>query len=146
MGRIVTRPALEADWTAIEVLLTAHALPIAGARDHLRTYWLALDETGCVGVAGIEVYGSVALLRSVAVQPAQRVTGIGSTLVEFVTAAAARAGAKTLYLLTTTAASYFAARGFSVADRAEVPAELQSSAEFRGACPDTATCMQRRIA
>lgn len=52
MGHVVTRPAVDADWTAIEAVLTAHALPIAGARDHLRTYRLALDGKRCVGVAG----------------------------------------------------------------------------------------------
>lgn len=145
MSRVVVRPADEGDWTAIEALLTANALPLAGAREHLRTYWIAVDQAECVGVAGIEVYGPVALLRSVAVQGARRTTGIGSALVDAVMADAARVGIETLYLLTTTAADYFAAREFSVIERSEVPDGLRSSAEFRGACPDAAICMRRRV-
>ena len=47
-----------------------------------------------------------------------------------------------MYLLTTTAEDYFPRFGFEVIDRSEADERLKESAEFRGACPDSAVCMR----
>ena len=54
---------------------------------------------------------------------------------------AQRRDLRTLHLLTTTAEDYFSQRGFSIAPQSRAPDELQASAEFRGACPASATFM-----
>ena len=146
MNDVVARVADESDWTDIEDLLTQNALPHAGAREHLRSYWVAEDDTGVVGTIGVETYGAAGLLRSVAVRPARQTSGIGRLLVEVASAAAVDGGIQALYLLTTTAAGYFQRQGFVVVERDEVPAAVRMSIEFHGACPESAICMRRRIA
>jgi arsenate reductase len=58
---------------------------------------------------------------------------------------AARAGATSACLLTTTAEAFFTHIGFARIDRADVPAALLQSVEFRGACPSTAVIMRRAL-
>jgi amino-acid N-acetyltransferase len=66
-------------------------------------------------------------------------------LVEQLLERAEKAGVDELYLLTTTAEKYFPKFGFTRTTRSAVPDSLKSSAEFRGACPDTAIVMSRPI-
>ena len=121
----MSRQALDADRPAIEALLTENSLPLAGACDNARSFWVAVDGAEVVGSAGIEVYGSVALPRSVAVRQRYRSTGIASMVIEVVTAVAAGSGIETFQLLTTTAKGCFQAHGFTVVERAVVPDELR---------------------
>jgi amino-acid N-acetyltransferase len=51
-------------------------------------------------------------------------------------------GAGALYLLTTTARDFFAALGWRVVDRREVPEVIKATAEYSRLCPDSATCMR----
>ena len=146
MTEITTRPAASSEWREIAELLETNNLPVDGAREHLDTYWVALDGSEVVGTIGIELYGSVALLRSAAVQASRRSIGVGRALVAVAIEAAASRGVEAVYLLTTTAKRYFAAQGFNVLEREQMPAVLQNSAELRGACPASAICMERRLA
>ena len=139
------RPALPSDWPAIEALLQSHALPTDGARAHLDTFVVALRGGTLIGVAGLEVYGDAALLRSVAVADNERCQGIGRALLDVIVPLAQQHGVATLYLLTTTAADYFARQGFVRVARETAPAALQASAEFRGACPASAVFMARPL-
>ncbi|SHN43574.1 amino-acid N-acetyltransferase [Duganella sacchari] len=135
------RPATAADWTAIESLLTQAGLPLDGAQEHLTSFTVG-DRAGAIVCAGgLEVYGDTALLRSVVVAPSQRGSGAGGLLFTALANVAQSRGVSTLYLLTTTAASFFARRGFIQAERATIPAALRHSREFQGACPATATLM-----
>jgi N-acetylglutamate synthase-like GNAT family acetyltransferase len=132
------RQANPADWPAIEALLTVNRLPLVGAREHLSTFLVAESGREVVGCAGAEPRGDVALLRSVAVAPALHRQGIGRQMVSLLIDAARRRNFKSVYLLTTTARDYFRRLGFAVADRAQAPRSLQQSAEFQGACPESA--------
>lgn len=138
---ISLRPAAAADWPAIAALLQALQLPTEGAQAHLATYLLATQGDDLVGCAGAEVYGSVALLRSVAVAPGRQKQGIGRLLVERLLLEARARDIASLYLLTVTAPEYFAQYGFKRRPIAEVPAALKASAEFQGACPACAALM-----
>jgi N-acetylglutamate synthase-like GNAT family acetyltransferase/thioredoxin reductase len=141
MPTISLRQAHSADWPAVESLLTANRLPLDGAREHLSTFVIAEAGREVVGCAGAEPRGDVALLRSVAVAPGLQHQGIGGQMVALVLEEARRRGFKAVYLLTTTARDYFLRLGFSPADRAKAPMTLRQSAEFQGACPDTADFM-----
>ena len=48
-------------------------------------------------------------------------------------------------LLTTTAASFFAKRGYRPLARDEAPAAVRATAEFRSICPASATCMGKSL-
>ena len=140
------RKARKSDLAAVEHLLEASKLPLDGVRDHFEHFIVAEDGDAIEGAVGFEKYDSVALLRSAVVAPESRGSGIGSKLVEEVLKRAEADGIDELYLLTTTAEKYFPRFGFTATTRAAVPEKLQSSAEFQGACPDTAVVMKRRLA
>ena len=55
-------------------------------------------------------------------------------------------GATTVFLLTTTAERYFPKLGFKTIARDDVPASVQSSIEFQGACPASAIVMRKHLA
>jgi amino-acid N-acetyltransferase len=52
-------------------------------------------------------------------------------------------GIHALYLLTTSADRYFPSFGFRTIARDDVPADVRETAEFREACPASATVMCR---
>ncbi len=138
------RPATAADLPAVERLLTASSLPLDGVRDAFSTFVVAESGSEIVGVAGMEQAGDDALLRSVAVHPDWRSHGVGRALVTRVISDAESRGLRALYLLTTTAERWFPGFGFHAVTREAVPAGLQGTAEFAGACPASATVMCRK--
>lgn len=143
---LVIRPASEGDWPAIEDLLLKSELPLDGAREHLDNFVVGtLDgQIACAG--GLEIYGSDALLRSVVVAQRLRGQGHGAALVATLTRIAREGGVSRLFLLTTTAASYFSAVGFVPTTRDDVPESVRQSREFQDACPASATVMTLQVA
>lgn len=140
------RQATDRDLDAVEGLLSANKLPLEGVKENFSSFVVAEEGGSVTGAIGLERFGSVALLRSAVVSPEHRGGGVGRQLVEQLLERAAKDGIEELFLLTTTAEKYFPRFGFSHTTRAEVPPPLKASAEFQGACPDTAEVMKRRIA
>jgi len=140
------RPATARDLGAVERLLTASSLPLAGVAENLASFVVAESGGELVGVAGLEICCDNALLRSVAVDAAWRSRGLGRQLVERVVAEAESRGIRALYLLTTTAERYFPSFGFAPTTREAVPDEVRATAEFQGACPASAVVMSRALA
>jgi N-acetylglutamate synthase-like GNAT family acetyltransferase len=138
---VALRQAGAADWPAIERLLLANKLPTEGARQHLPTYLLAVSNGEVVGCAGAEVYGDIALLRSVAVAPGLQRQGIGQLLVERLLHEATRRQIRRIFLLTVTAPEFFSRFGFKRGLVADAPEALKASAELQGACPASAAFM-----
>jgi len=141
-GEIVIGGAVAADIGVIKQLLVANNLPTDGIDDHWKTFIVARDGDVVVGCGGAEAYPFAALIRSVAVDASHRGRGIGRRIVRQLVDRLASRGIREFYLLTTTAEPYFAKRGFKPIDRDEVHTQLLASAEFQGACPDTAVCMR----
>ena len=94
---------------------------------------------------GLEPRGDAALLRSLAVVTDARDEGLGTRLVEAVEARARRRDARTVYLLTTTAADYFAAHGYERIERSALPPPIQETEEARCLCPESATTMRKAL-
>jgi N-acetylglutamate synthase-like GNAT family acetyltransferase len=140
----VLRSARAEDLPAIEQLLTASGLPVAGVASALGGFVVAESGGSIVGTAALEVCQNDALLRSVAVAPEWRSRGLGRALVTRVIANAESQGLRALYLLTTTAEHYFPSFGFQPVTRAAVPADVQGTVEFREACPASAVVMCRQ--
>ena len=143
------RVATGADRPAVEALLSAVDLPRAGVgeilAEHPEDFVLAEAEGALLAVAGLEVRGEDALLRSVAVRPDRRDLGLGGLLVRRLLSDAERRGLHALYLLTTTAEDYFPRFGFARVERADVPREIRATEEFASACPASAVVMERRL-
>src|SRR5256712_8168233 len=95
--------ATSADLPALLELLGQSALPTAGLADHLDTTLVAREAGHVVGSAALELYGTTALLRSVAVAPGPRGRGVGPELTRPAPALARRPQIRTGYLLTETA-------------------------------------------
>ena len=140
------REATNRDLDAVESLLSASDMPLDGVKENFSSFVVAEDKGEIAGVIGLEKFGSVALLRSVVVSPEYRGSGVGRKLVEQLLEKAEKAGIEELFLLTMTAEKYFPRFGFAPTTRSAVPAAVKASAEFQGACPDSAVVMTRRIA
>jgi amino-acid N-acetyltransferase len=139
------RPAAGHDCPAVIALLEAASLPTAGVPPTLERFLVAEEHGRVIGVVGLELYEDGALLRSAAVQPGGRGTGIGAALVRGILAAARESGVTDVYLLTTTAERWFPRFGFERIARADVPAGVGSSLELREACPASAAVMRLRL-
>jgi len=135
-------PAREVDFDSVIRLLKQNRLPVAGVREHFKTFVVAKDGGRVVACGGSEAHPHVALLRSFAVDPEYRNAGIGRRLVRELLDRLAVHGVREFYLLTETAEPFFRKRGFKTIDRDEVHPQLLGSAEFQGACPSTAVCMK----
>jgi len=142
MSRQVIRRARSSDFTQITQLLESDALPLDGVSHHLDNFLVAYLEGKVVGTIGLEIYGESALLRSAVVTPSKRNRGLGTLLYNALLDDAKKRGVKRLVLLTNTAEEYFRRKGFVRIDRAGLNEPLTTSAEFTGACPSSAVCME----
>jgi len=138
---VMLRRARPEDLAAVERLLTAAELPLAGVAEHFDSFLIAVAAAGVVGAVGIERYDRYGLLRSAVVERDSQGRGIGALLTLRVLDDARARGLRAVYLLTTTAADFFARFGFRRIARGDVAPELWQSAELQGACPETATLM-----
>jgi|SRR5688572_8573022 len=142
---MVIASATANDLPAVQALLTRHNLPLADLTSHIATMVVARDAGRVVGVAALELYAGGALLRSVAVDPAAQGRRIGHQLTEAALHLAGERSVDAVFLLTTTAETFFPRFGFERISRAEVPDSVQASVEFASACPASAVVMRKRI-
>lgn len=138
--------AREPDRQAATRLLRHAQLPTADITDQLLdNFFFAGTPDAPIGIVGLELEGPYALLRSLAVDPSARLSGLGSQLLAHAERHAQASGVRTLYLLTTTAESFFAKRGYSRVARSEAPPFIGSSAEFATLCPASAAFMLKHL-
>lgn len=139
----VTRIPPEA---AVTKVLASARLPTADITPgHMEHFFGAWSGASLVGVVGIEPYGTVALLRSLAVVSTQRGSGIGSLLLGQAEQYAAQKGIRSIFLLTTTAPAYFEKRGYRAIAREAVPEAIRSTKEFASLCPSSAVLMVKHL-
>lgn len=139
-------PAASQHLDAIRQLLVASDLPTEDLTPSLlEHFFVAQDEDDLIGVVGVELYGDVALLRSLAVSTPHRNGGVGARLVDAIEQHARREGVRELYLLTTTAADYFDRHGYQRIERGALPPAIQVTDEAARLCPSSAICMRKRI-
>ncbi|MVM37639.1 GNAT family N-acetyltransferase [Spirosoma sp. HMF3257] len=131
------------DKDAIVTLLHQGQLLTDDLPADLSDFVIAKESVTPVGVAGLERFEQVGLLRSVAVDPAFQGNQIGAQLVERLLETAQAAGLDELYLLTTTAEPYFKRYDFQVVNRQDVPAAIQQTQQFSDLCPSSAIVMKR---
>ncbi len=143
---LTVSPAANADLPAIIALLASNELPTADVQPDSHPEFLITRRDGrVIGVVGLERYGDVGLLRSLAVSPDHRGLGLGVALTRALEDSAARSGIASLVLLTETARDFFLRRGYQVISRDDAPEAVQASSEFRSLCPDSAVCMKREL-
>ena len=128
---------------AARALLVANELPVDDLGDPAITLFGAFAYGSLAGVVGLQSYGTVGLLRSLAVAPEHRDRGIAHALCERVFELARARSLAPLYLLTTGAADYFTRHGFVAIERDLAPPEIRASAQFATLCPASARVMRR---
>ena len=127
-------------------LLRSVQLPTSDLTEaHCEHFFFTGAPEAPTGLVGLEAFGDVALLRSLAVVPAARGSGLGTALLRHAESAARADGVHALYLLTTTAEAFFARHGYSSAPRATAPAAIRSTREFSGICPASSAFMKRDL-
>lgn len=134
----------EEDLIQVLSLLRDASLPTEGVKEHFRDFLVAVEPAGTIiGTIGMELYpDGTALLRSAVVGPSMRNSGVGSLLYRALIDRAQRSKSKRVVLLTTTAEGYFRRKGFRTVPRSGITGPVTGSAEFIGACPETAVCME----
>ncbi|WP_244306257.1 arsenic resistance N-acetyltransferase ArsN2 [Paraburkholderia lacunae] len=141
------RTARSDDLEAVKAMLTENDLPASDiTEDLLSDFAVAEDVDGSVvGCVGLERFGAIALLRSLTVGGTARNAGLGSRLRAHAEDLARANEISELWLLTTTAADFFARAGYVVTNRGRAPAELQASKQFAHLCPATAVCLKKSL-
>lgn len=142
-----------ADAAEVRALLTAARLPVENPAEpnyldfpaYVDFLVVRDDAHRVIGAVGLERYGTVGLLRSLVVAPARRNCGIAGALIEAMEHHASSVGIELLVLLTETAQALFSRLGYSVIDRAYVPDEVKTNAQFRSLCPASAVCMTKLL-
>jgi amino-acid N-acetyltransferase len=130
----------------VERLLAQSHLPTADLTPALLQHFLAYGTPeDPVGVVGLELYGPVALLRSLAVAAHHRGVGLGRKLIAAAEVRARSHGVQELCLLTTTAERFFTRLGYERAEREAAPASIRGTNEFTTLCPASAVFMRKRL-
>ena len=107
--------------------------------------FVARDGAAVVGCSALETYADGALLRSVVVATGGTGSRPGARIDEAAVTLAQSVGMPAVYLLTTSAESYFPKFGFVRVTREHVPASVKESIEFRSACPASAIVMWKPL-
>ena len=108
-------------------------------------FFISFTENEIAGTIGLEIYESIALLRSMATDPVYRNRGVAPSLLEALIEYAKKKEVKELYLLTETAEAFFHKRGFLKINREEAPQEIKQSTEVSHICSFSVVLMKKEI-
>lgn len=142
MPLVDARQVTDYDRDAWSQALAVAGLPLDGLFDVPTSVFCASEGSSEVAWAALEHHGDAGLVRSVVVLPERRHSGVGSVLMDAVEVAADERGLP-LYLLTETAADFFAGRGYRRIPRDGAPPAVMESIEWAVACGDSAVPMVR---
>ncbi len=137
---------IDANDAGLIAALTEAKLPTDDLGEPGRTFYAYRSLAGAtLGYGGYELYGADAFLRSVVVAPKVRGRRIGRNLVPLLLYRAYRQGARTAWLLTVTAADFFAKIAFHRRPRTEAPAAILETREAKSLCPVSAVLLSKTI-
>ena len=137
-------PITQNNFSSALSLLKKNQLPTEDVSERTKLFVLE-DEQTISGTIAIEYSGAEGLLRSLSVDENKRSKGYGKTLVDFIENFASGEGVKNIYLLTTTAESFFSRNGYITIDRNTVPEFIRQSTEFSSVCPSSAVVMKKTL-
>ena len=125
------RPAHREDMSAIRHILEVTSLEEPARDEQQGSFFVLCNEDGRVGCVSLEVLGDDAILRALAVDPKFRGAGYGWVLADLAVSQARWRGVRRIYLLTTTASDFFAAKfGFRVVDRTTLSKQVAANETF----------------
>lgn len=142
---MITR-AKPSDEDEIKDMLRSCLLPSEDLSSGLMDGFLVLRQAGAlIGTVGLEKFGQVGLLRSLAVRGDSRGKSWGLQLTRQIEELARQHGLRELFLLTTTAEDFFTRQGYHIISREQAPASIQDTAEFKSLCPSSAVFMHKTL-
>lgn len=142
---ITIRKAVKDDLIEIKYLLDSYSLPTVDIEKHLPHFLVLIDGRRIIGTIGMEVYGKVALLRSLAVNKDFQNRGYGRKLCRMLISKLKKMKVGSIYLLTETAEGFFRREGFNKTSREVAPPLIKQTYEYTTLCPDDAVCMVMKI-
>jgi amino-acid N-acetyltransferase len=141
MNDFIIREATIEDLNKIKSLLNDASLPSVDIGNHLQNFLVLETPTNLIGTIGMECYGDMALLRSLAIQESFRKKGYGKELYKALKAKLEKLKINYVYLLTETAEGFFSKEGFQKIAREDVPHSIKQTQEYSNLCPEGAVCM-----
>ena len=139
-------PVEETDLSEVRLLIDESQLNPDGLEQHFSHFLKLILDDDMVAVAGLEVYGQIGLLRSVAVIDEYRNSGLGRGLTKAIINKARAMGIVDLYVCTETAAEFFTRFGFRKTDLADIaPALMQQSLHLVSIYSESSTLMHLKL-
>lgn len=138
--------ATQDDMRCILTMLEGAALSMNGVSDESPNFLAARYEGDVVGGVAMEGHGSDVLLRSLVVAPTAWNRGIGTQLVSALLDRARDQARARVYLMTTTAETFFERFGFQRIPVESLPAGIRTSEQFDGCCAAGASAMVLSLA
>ena len=129
----------------LKAALAKVGLPGDDVAEPSRLFWRFERDDVPVGFGGLEVFGEDALLHSLVTLPPVRQRGIGRSIVAQLETEARGRGARSVYLLTTDMADFFAELGYAACERKAVPPAIAATPHYTSLCMASATAMVKRI-
>jgi N-acetylglutamate synthase-like GNAT family acetyltransferase len=144
--RLLATPLAAWERDGLKAALVKARLPADDIDEPRHLFWrFETYEDVPVGFGGLELHGTDALLRSVVTLPPLRQVGLGAAIVAALEDEARARRCRTVYLLTTTEANFFARLGYAACARNDVSDAVRASAQFTTLCPQNATVMVKQI-
>lgn len=142
MNNLQIKEAKIDDLQTIQRILKENKLPYQDIQTSNVQMFFAYANSEFIGIIGLEKFETIALLRSMVIKEEYRNQGYGKILCKKLLTKAKNEGIKDVYLLTTTAKSFFEHLGFNTINREDSPDVIKSTTEFSTLCPATAQCMK----
>ncbi len=138
-------PIDQADYASLAKVLAENNL-LSGDLDSANKKFFAFEDSSGwrVGIGGLEIYGTSAILRSFFTVAAHRNTGLGGQMLEELLGVARRLGISDVYLFTVSAEDFFARHQFEPVRRENAPFAITASRQFIEHC-NNASFMRRAL-
>jgi amino-acid N-acetyltransferase len=129
-----------------QLLKDAGLVPIGLEEEKLQLFCEQDKNDEVLGVVGLEIYGTAAILRSLAVQEDMRKQGIGRRLLSEVFVFEKNNEITELYLMTETIGKMLEqSYGFSYIGREKVPGDMAQSPLFKDVCHCSCAVMVKQL-
>ena len=143
---VQTRVAKTQDLNIVKRFLQELNLPVEKIEDQFNNFILLFDaQNQLIGCAGLEIYNTDGLVRSVAITKVLQNKQLGSLLVDEIEKLAKKKHLTTLFLLTETAEKFFTKHGYTKLQRDNVPLSIQNSFEYTTSCKKSAIVMKKDL-
>ncbi|MCB9231839.1 MAG: MFS transporter [Bacteroidia bacterium] len=134
------------DMEALKEMLAKAGLPFDDVGEQNQRFFLYRFKELVLGTIGLQKAGNFGLLRSLSVAREFRRKHLGQNMIDKLINYSSETGIQQLYLITTSAQTYFEKQGFREISREKVPSEIQGTREYAELCPSEAKVMVKYLA